>query len=51
MKKRVVVRVNVVVVNIVMDHVVVRRIDGGILIFPFAVILFNLLPFLNYCFQ
>jgi hypothetical protein len=40
MEKRVVVRVNVVVVNIAMDHVIVRRIDGGILIFPIAVIKF-----------
>jgi hypothetical protein len=40
MEKRVVVRVNAAVVYIViMVHVIVRRIDGGILIFPIAVII------------
>ncbi len=40
MEKRVVVRVNVVVVYIVRGHVIVRGIDGGILIFPIVVITF-----------
>jgi len=48
MEKRVVVRVNAAVVYIVRGHVIVHGIDGGILIYPIAVILFSLLPFSNY---
>jgi len=40
MEKRVVVRVNAAVVYIVRGHVIVRGIDGGILIYPIVVITF-----------